>query len=148
ASPADDTVRLAFADWLDEHNEPERAEFIRVQIQLGNANHASPQFEQLAAREKDLLDVHEDEWLGPLAPIAKEYAFTAKFRRGFVESARVHGSALDTCADALGEWCPVLTQLDVIGVRNRGARLASAPVLNTVRTLRLEDWPYPDDVKT
>ena len=29
-NPADDTVRLVFADWLDEHGEPERAEFIRA----------------------------------------------------------------------------------------------------------------------
>jgi uncharacterized protein (TIGR02996 family) len=33
AQPADDTVRLVFADWLDEHGQPERAEFIRVQVQ-------------------------------------------------------------------------------------------------------------------
>lgn len=32
--PADDTVRLVYADYLDEHGEPEYAEFIRVQIQL------------------------------------------------------------------------------------------------------------------
>lgn len=30
--PADDTHRLVYADWLDEHGEPERAEFIRVQV--------------------------------------------------------------------------------------------------------------------
>lgn len=29
ADPADDVPRLAFADWLDEHDQPERAEFIR-----------------------------------------------------------------------------------------------------------------------
>lgn len=32
-NPADDTARLVFADWLEEHGEPERAEFIRVQIE-------------------------------------------------------------------------------------------------------------------
>lgn len=36
ANPADDTPRLVYADWLDEHNQPERAEFIRVQIGLAN----------------------------------------------------------------------------------------------------------------
>jgi uncharacterized protein (TIGR02996 family) len=30
ADPADDLPRLAFADWLDEHGEPERAELIRL----------------------------------------------------------------------------------------------------------------------
>src|SRR3982750_4314118 len=32
ADPDEDTPRLVFADWLDEHGEPERAEFIRVTI--------------------------------------------------------------------------------------------------------------------
>jgi len=30
--PEDDTVRLVFADWLDENGDPERAEFIRLQV--------------------------------------------------------------------------------------------------------------------
>ena len=30
-SPDDDTPRLAYADWLDEHGDPDRAEFLRVQ---------------------------------------------------------------------------------------------------------------------
>lgn len=34
--PADDTRRLAYADWLDEHDQPERAEFIRVGVELEN----------------------------------------------------------------------------------------------------------------
>lgn len=33
-NPADDVARLVFADWLDEHGEEERAEFIRVQVEL------------------------------------------------------------------------------------------------------------------
>src|SRR5213078_3097387 len=32
-APADDAPRLVYADWLDEHGQPERAEFIRVQIE-------------------------------------------------------------------------------------------------------------------
>jgi uncharacterized protein (TIGR02996 family) len=33
ADPEDDTVRLVYADWLQENDDPERAEFIRVQIE-------------------------------------------------------------------------------------------------------------------
>jgi uncharacterized protein (TIGR02996 family) len=33
ADPDDDTPRLIFADWLDEHGEEERAEFIRLQCE-------------------------------------------------------------------------------------------------------------------
>lgn len=34
AHPADDAPRLIFADWLDEHGQLERAEFIRVQCEI------------------------------------------------------------------------------------------------------------------
>ena len=33
-NPGDDTARLVYADWLEENGEPERGEFIRVQIEL------------------------------------------------------------------------------------------------------------------
>jgi uncharacterized protein (TIGR02996 family) len=33
-SPDDDTPRLVYADWLDDHDEPARATFIRVQCEL------------------------------------------------------------------------------------------------------------------
>lgn len=36
AEPADDTVRLVYADWLQENGQPERAEFIRVQVELSS----------------------------------------------------------------------------------------------------------------
>jgi uncharacterized protein (TIGR02996 family) len=32
-NPDDDTPRLIYADWLEEHDEPERAEFIRLQVE-------------------------------------------------------------------------------------------------------------------
>jgi len=32
--PEDDDLRLIYADWLDDHGEEERAEFIRVQVEL------------------------------------------------------------------------------------------------------------------
>ena len=36
AAPDEDLPRLVFADWLDEHGEPERAEFIRLQCELAH----------------------------------------------------------------------------------------------------------------
>jgi len=34
ANPDENTPRLVYADWLDEHDQPEWAEFIRVQIEM------------------------------------------------------------------------------------------------------------------
>lgn len=39
-NPWDDTPRLVYADWCDEHGEPERAEFIRVQCEIAGLNPA------------------------------------------------------------------------------------------------------------
>ena len=34
AAPDDDLPRLVYADWCDENGQPERAEFIRVQVTI------------------------------------------------------------------------------------------------------------------
>jgi uncharacterized protein (TIGR02996 family) len=44
-----DALRLVFADWLEDHGELERAEFIRVQIELAklpNVDNRRPELEQ------------------------------------------------------------------------------------------------------
>jgi uncharacterized protein (TIGR02996 family) len=58
ASPDDDLPRLVAADWLDEHGEGERAEFIRVQIERAKADRP-----ELAWREAALWNIPI---LGPL----------------------------------------------------------------------------------
>jgi uncharacterized protein (TIGR02996 family) len=38
--PADDAARLIFADWCEENGQPERAEFVRVQVELDRRGYA------------------------------------------------------------------------------------------------------------
>jgi uncharacterized protein (TIGR02996 family) len=57
-SPEDDTVRLVFADWLDEHgDEGDRAhaELIRVQVELANLATDDDRRAELEAREEGLI---------------------------------------------------------------------------------------------
>lgn len=63
AQPDDDTNRLVYADWLEEYGEPERAEFIRVQIRLhqllygdGEMAFLQAHIDGARARERELLD--------------------------------------------------------------------------------------------
>lgn len=42
AHPDEDTPRLVYADWLQEHDQPERAEFIRVQVELATYGDLQP----------------------------------------------------------------------------------------------------------
>jgi uncharacterized protein (TIGR02996 family) len=98
-NPDDDLPRLVYADWLDEHGEPARAEFIRIQCELARLPRRSPRRAELEGRERELLAAREVAWRAEL-PVT---FFTAhqgehrpvpsvdygRFERGFVGSVRV-----------------------------------------------------------
>jgi len=73
-APDDDAPRLVYADWLEEHGQPERAEFIRVQCELIRLDDTG-----LRTREAELLARHHDGLPGSL--LAPGYRF--RFERGF-----------------------------------------------------------------
>ena len=52
AEPHDDAPRLVLADWLDEHGEPERAEFIRCQLMLAHGTSALEPSERASLRRR------------------------------------------------------------------------------------------------
>lgn len=96
AHPEEDTPRLAFADWLDEHNQPIRAEFIRVQIAV-KALAELPSVEQgkqihLFRRQQEILDDHLADLIGPLADDLGY--FDVIFDRGFVAELRLDAGRL------------------------------------------------------
>jgi uncharacterized protein (TIGR02996 family) len=80
--PDDDAPRLIYADWLEEHGQPERAEFIRVQCERARLPEGSPRWWDLECREKQLWETHQAEWFGSLA----ESVNRSFCRRGFLES--------------------------------------------------------------
>ncbi|MBN9521309.1 TIGR02996 domain-containing protein [bacterium] len=86
ANPDDDTPRLVYADWLDDHGQSPRAEFIRTQIELARLTDDDPRRPALQAREAELLRANERSW----AP-DNHLALFFKWRRGFV-------AVLDPCA--------------------------------------------------
>src|SRR5207248_1699698 len=97
ADPEADGPRLAYADWLEEHGDAARAEFIRVQCELVKVDENNRDIHPLAARERELLERHGDEWLRPLreavypergwfARWRNKPVFAAEFRRGFPEA--------------------------------------------------------------
>src|SRR5262249_40357229 len=73
---------LIYADWLDDNGQPERAEFIRVQCLLARMDEDDARRPQLEARERELLDGHQDEWLGSLRPLLSSWTV----RRGFLDA--------------------------------------------------------------
>jgi uncharacterized protein (TIGR02996 family) len=81
-SPEDDAPRLIYADWLEDHGDPARATFIRVQCELARLP-AEGRRAELEAQERELLVANRRAWLGPLH---KELRWDqCQFRRGFPE---------------------------------------------------------------
>ncbi len=101
--PEDDAPRLVYADWLEEHGQTERADFIRAQIELATLTEDSPRRRELAFRARELLDRHEDEWVAPLRPWAHDW----RFSRGFVEKLGLKAAELEERAEVLFVTCPV-----------------------------------------
>src|SRR5262245_45374829 len=79
--PADDGLRLIYADWLEENDQPDRAEFIRLQIELARLPEEHSDRRLLEMRERALLKRSRATWLEGLPEWARD---TAVFRRGFV----------------------------------------------------------------
>lgn len=104
AEPEENLHREVYADWLDENGEPERAEFIRVQVKIETSPQCLvPQLEEirffddgpveklyrggcgrcqrcvslekLRRRERELLNVGRHEWQGAAAEIIPKGSF-------------------------------------------------------------------------
>jgi uncharacterized protein (TIGR02996 family) len=88
--PDNDSLRLIYADWLEELGQIARADFIRVQCQLAGLPEGDPRRQELEAREQTLLKEHGREWAGPLMDRVKG----CQFRRGFVDTVKGDRDAL------------------------------------------------------
>jgi uncharacterized protein (TIGR02996 family) len=135
ANPDDDTVRLVYADWLDEHDRPERAEFIRLQIRLHRRNTADIVAMALRAREHALMLTHEAAWKREL-PVG--FHALPGFRRGFLHRAK---ATADAVLGAAGDGRARL--LDVLYLHgdvpsSRWRELAESPVLTNLIELTVE----------
>src|SRR5437879_10706296 len=67
-SPDDQTLRLVYADWLEEHGDP-RAELIRLECQLTAMTEDDPARQHLQARESGLVKQYGKRWFGPLVRV-------------------------------------------------------------------------------
>ena len=93
AAPDDDVLRLVFADYLDEHGDPLRAEFIRAQCHLATLTPADDAYYDVTDRVEELSDrLHGRRWGEGELPAGFHYAkpshgdhgsLSDVYRRGF-----------------------------------------------------------------
>jgi uncharacterized protein (TIGR02996 family) len=104
-NPEDDTVRLVYADWLDENGDPDRAEFIRVQVERARLREAGSDSEALKARDQELRPFSAG-WLAELPQFRRTN--WQRFWRGFVSGIDVNGlTAYERYADTIFTVTPV-----------------------------------------
>ncbi|MFO0824094.1 MAG: TIGR02996 domain-containing protein [Gemmataceae bacterium] len=146
ANPDEDTPRLVYADWLDENGQPERAEFIRLQIRSANLPD-SPEGLIVKQRVMRLCDKYGVTWLEQLGLVRNE----GRWVRGFVEHVTVTPEHLVSFLERLFRVTPV-SSLEVLpGFVHGGPtalpvlfELAEWPQLSRIRSLRLFRLPIGD----
>ena len=108
ARPADDTPRLVYADWLDDHDQPARAEFIRVQCEVaridGLPSAEAQGYADLYRRQDALFAGQRRALLGPLAADLGPHDVT--FDRGFITEIGLTDAAFVAHADRLAALAP------------------------------------------
>jgi uncharacterized protein (TIGR02996 family) len=109
ADPDDDAPRLIYSDWLDEQGQSERAEFIRVQCTLWQAQDLPEDLvdtakeEEFRSREQQFLDGGLSSALG--AENLRKYK--PVWRRGFVHAITLSAADWLQHADAILAAQPV-----------------------------------------
>ena len=119
-SPDDDSLRLIYADWLDDHGQAERAEFIRVQLGLGQLPVADPRRAGLVLRRQELLAGHQEDWVEQCGLALTWDNALALFRRRLAEAITLCRGQVALRTDALRP--PVSTGSCRSGRRGRTPR--------------------------
>jgi uncharacterized protein (TIGR02996 family) len=130
--PDDDVPRLVCADWYEENGQAERAEFIRVQVQLARAPFG-PGSPALRRRAAELLKKNGRQWRAPL----KKFSNKVGFFRGFADHMVLHVPAFLAHAEDIFRLAP----LSHVKFRLRGddrdliTQLAGCPSLAGLTTI-------------
>ena len=134
----DDTPRLVYADWLDEHGDAERAQFIRVQIGLEGLGPDDPRRGDLEERERSLEAAHGAAWRAALPALpGVDWGY---FRRGFVEEPTFeNGGAFLAHAAAVLDAAPVRSAVIKGLTTSTGPDVARSPLLARLASLQLSD---------
>jgi uncharacterized protein (TIGR02996 family) len=142
----DDSPRLIYADWLEEHGRTEhekaRAEFIRLQIELARGKVKLRRRIELSQRQDELLRDHELAWVGPLAELVQR----ARFVRGFVERVTILAEDFLQHGARLFDLMP-LRHVILTEESQALPQLVKSPLLRRLATLEIRTGPEAEGVR-
>jgi uncharacterized protein (TIGR02996 family) len=139
-APDDDGARLIYADWLEDNGQPDRSEFIRVQIQLTRLPADAPEREPLASREKQLYQQHNDDWTAGLVDLGTT---VWKYERGIAHSAHSTTGKFVANAEQVFRLAPLLRDMRLSGAGKYRQELAALPYLAQLTGLSIIDGTRP-----
>jgi uncharacterized protein (TIGR02996 family) len=145
AAPDDDAPRLVYSDWLEENGQPERAEFIRIQIAMFQEHAAhgrrTPRLDEMFLRQKELFN---RPWADTLRRCGAGAVST--YSRGFSTDAfRMPAEAFAREAADLVGWFGPRPHLVLHHCQGMLAAVAARAELRWIHTLSLtQDWRQPD----
>jgi uncharacterized protein (TIGR02996 family) len=128
----DDRPRLVYADFLDDTDQPERAELVRVQLALARLGDDDTRRPALADRQAELLTQNRAAWTAHLAGLA----VGVDFRRGVPDAATVEAEAFLARGAELFDRLRV-RRLRLLDAGRLMPKLAASPLLARVRELDL-----------
>lgn len=132
--PEEDTPRLMYADWLEENGDPERADFVRIQVRLAQPGLTGEEKAALVRRHRPYLTGFERRWKEELPRI--DGVEWGDFNRGLIEEVRAPSEQPVVAHAAEIFAVPGLHVLRLWRLAG-GADLAAVPELIRLRRLRV-----------
>ena len=147
ANPDDDTPRLVYADWLDDHGDPDRAAFIRLQVRVAMLyRSADPRAAEPVHREaRAVWDRCGEAWRAALPTAGGAVWPPLMFFRGFPERLWVPTDAalVAAVADLLNR---VPVQHLEVGRFTGDRRFAGLAELGRLKTLTVTNYSADERV--
>jgi uncharacterized protein (TIGR02996 family) len=143
----EDTPRLVYADWLEEHDQADRAAFIRLQCEAARLPPGEESSAKATQADK-LLKANRLAWFGPLWKafrLSNPAVRQGTFDRGFVTSLASSASDFIKHSDAIARFAPCLRTITPLAAQKKLGRLLAKPFIRSIAELNLD--LEPDDVQ-
>jgi uncharacterized protein (TIGR02996 family) len=140
-SPSDDANRLIYADWLEDHGQKARADFIRLQVEFATLDVSDPSYPEKLARIRRGCGVLTGEVRAPW--LTEVPGARVQLRRGMIQSVLLPGKTyLEHPPEA---WAQVPVEfLWLQPSEGTGAALAQRSELARLPALSVDSWPAAD----
>lgn len=138
AAPEDDLPRLVYADWLDENGDPDRAEFIRLQIERLRTKEEKQYPRPMKDRITQLRGVNESKWRAELPSLPG--VTWGRYWRGFISEAKFDSPAalLEHAGEVFATTPVQMVQVSGLGP-DSAEEVCRLPQLTGLYGLRLDE---------